>query len=209
KPTVAGTTFGRLTTFESAEAVNATTVRMKTKSPAAIVPDLLSGVEIVPPSVYTDESAENLAKIATKPVGGGAYKLVEWVRDDRMVLEAFDGYWGPKPNIKSIIFKPVPELSTRVLALQNGQADVIVNVAPDQVPIVEKSEKARISKVAGGRNIFVGMRYDNPQLQDKRVRQAFNYALNFDAINRALLNGAGTRTKTTINPPHEPPDARA
>lgn len=189
--------------------VNATTLRLKTKTPAAIVPDLLASVEVVPPSLYTDESADNLAKIGTKPVGSGPYKLVEWVKDDRLVLEAFDDYWGTKPSIKTVIFKPVPELSTRVLALQNGQADVIVNVAPDQVSVVERSEKGRISQVAGGRNIFLGMRNDRPMLADKRVRQAFNYAFNFDAVNRAFLNGAGTRTKTIINPPNEPPDAKA
>ncbi len=213
KPTIGGKptipAFGRLSAFESAEVVNATTVRMKTKTPAAIVPDLLTAVQVVPPSVYADESPDNLAKLATKPVGSGQWKLVEWVKDDRVVLEQFDGFWGPKTNIKQIIVKPVPELSTRVLALQNGQADVIVNVAPDQVPIVERSEKGRISKVAGGRNIFVGMRNDRPMLADKRVRQAFNYAFNFDAVNRALLNGAGTRTKTIINPPNEPADAKA
>ena len=208
KPTIQGT-FGRLTSFDSAEVVNSTTVRMKTKNPAAIVPDMLASVEVMHPGLYADESADNLAKLSTKPVGCGPYKLVEWVKDDRVVLEAFDDYWGPKNNIKTVIVKPVPELSTRVLALQNGQADLIVNVAPDQVPIVERSERARISKVAGGRNIFVGMRVDNPMLADKRVRQAFTYAFNFDAVNRAFLNGAGTRTKTTINPPNEPPDAKA
>ena len=207
KPTIQGT-FGRLTSFDSAEAVDATTVRVKTKEPAAILPDLLASVEVMPPGIYSDESADNLAKIATSPVGSGAYKLVEWVKDDRIVLEAFDGYWGPKPNVKTVIIKPVAELSTRVLALQNGQADVIVNVAPDQAPIVERSERGRISKVAGGRNIFIGMRTDRPMLADTRVRQAFNYAFNFDAVNRALFNGAGTRTKTIINPPHEPPDAK-
>src|SRR5579859_1472627 len=207
KSTIQGT-FTDLTGFVSATPVDATTVRMKTSVPAAIVPDLLTVMEVVPPSAYSDESPENLAKLATTPVGSGAYKLAEWVKDDHITLEAFDGYWGPKPAFKTVIIKPVAELSTRVLALQNGQADVIVNVAPDQAAIVDKSELRRISKVAGGRNIFVGMRVDRPVLTDKRVRQAFNYAFNFDAVNRALLNGAGTRTKTIINPPHEPPDAK-
>jgi peptide/nickel transport system substrate-binding protein len=206
KPTIQGT-FTTLSNFDSASAVDANTVRMKTKSPAAIVPDLLTTVEVIPPSQYTDESDANLAKLATTPVGSGAYKLAEWVKDDHITLEVFDGYWGPKPAFQTVIIKPVPELSTRVLALQNGQADVIVNVAPDQAPVVDKSDKGRISKVAGGRNIFVGLRNDRPQLADKRVRQALNYAFNFDAVNRALLNSAGTRTKTIINPPHEPPDA--
>ena len=207
KPTIQGT-FTDLTGFQSATPVDATTVRMKTAGPSAIVPDLLSTVELVPPSQYSDESEANLAKVATTPVGSGAYKLAEWVKDDHITLEAFDGYWGPKPAFKTVIIKPVPELSTRVLALQNGEADVIVNVAPDQAAVVDKSERGRISKVAGGRNIFLGLRCDRPQLADKRVRQALNYAFNFDAANRALLNGAGTRTKTILNPPHEPPDAK-
>jgi peptide/nickel transport system substrate-binding protein len=207
KPTIQGT-FGRLTTFESATPVDATTVRLKTQSPSAIVPDLMVALELIPPSHYADESEANLAKLATQPVGSGAYRLVEWVKDDHVTLESFDAYWGPKPAFKTVVIKPVAELSTRVLALQNGQADVIVNVAPDQVPIVERSESGRISKVAGGRNIFVGMRTDRPLLADKRVRQAFNHAFNFDAVNRAFLNGAGARTKTIINPPNEPPDAK-
>jgi peptide/nickel transport system substrate-binding protein len=53
------------------------------------------------------------------------------------------------------------------------------------------------------------MRVDHPILSDKRVRQAFNYAFNFDAVNRSLLAGAGARSKTIINPPHEPPNAAA
>jgi peptide/nickel transport system substrate-binding protein len=207
KPSIQGT-FGRLTSFTSAQAVDATTVRMKTENPSAIVPDLMTAVEVIPPGQYADESEANLAKLATKPVGSGAYKLVEWAKDDHLTLEAFEGYWGPKPAFKTVLIKPVAELSTRVLALQNGQADVIVNVAPDQAAIVEKCELGRISKVAGGRNIFVGMRVDRPQLADKRVRQAFNYAFNFDAVNRAFLNGAGSRSKTILNPPHEPPDAK-
>lgn len=208
KPSIQGT-FTDLTGFVSATPVDATTVRMKTRAPAAIVPDLLTVMEVVPPSAYSDESADNLAKVATKPVGSGAYKLAEWVKDDHITLEAFDGYWGPKPAFKTVIIRPVPELSTRVLALQNGEADVIVNVAPDQADVVDKSERGRISKVSGGRNIFVGMRVDRPLLADKRVRQAFNSAFNFDAGNRALLNGAGARTRTILNPPHEPPDAKA
>jgi len=209
RPTIQGVSFTLQTGFESASPVDSTTVRLKTSAPAAIVPDLLASTEVVPPSQYADESEANLAKLATKPVGSGAYKLAEWVKDDHITLEVFDGFWGPKPVFKTVIIKPVPELSTRVLALQNGEADVIVNVAPDQAAVVDRSERGRISKVAGGRNIFVGMRVDRPQLSDKRVRQAFNHAFNFDAVNRALLNGAGARTKTILNPPHEPPDAKA
>jgi peptide/nickel transport system substrate-binding protein len=85
-----------------------------------------------------------------------------------------------------------------------------VNVPPDNAADIDKGDKSRISKVDGLRKIFVGIRTEKqPQLADKRVRQAMNHALNFDALNRALLDGSGKRMKTYFNPPHEPSDAKA
>jgi peptide/nickel transport system substrate-binding protein len=94
--------------------------------------------------------------------------------------------------------------------LKNGEADLIVNVPPDNAADVDRSEQARVARIDGARKIFVGIRTaKHPALADKRVRQAMNHALNFDALNRALLDGAGTRMKGYFNPPHEPPGARA
>jgi peptide/nickel transport system substrate-binding protein len=100
----------------------------------------------------------------------------------------------------------VTQLETRVLALQKGEADLIVNIAPDLVDDVKKF--ANVGSIAGGRDIFIGMRTDHKPLDDKRVRQALNLGFNFDAVNKGLLNGGGMRAKTIINPPHEPPDAK-
>jgi len=199
----------RLINFDRVEVVDRYTFRVKTTAPAATILDELTSYEIMPPSVYADESADNLAKVAAKPVGSGPYKFVEWVKDQRLVMEANPDYWGPKPQIQRLIWRPVAELSTRILALQRGEADVIVNVAPDQMANVERSGNARICRIKGGRNIFVGIRCDRPYLSDKRVRQALNYAVNFDAINRAILGGIGERTKTIVTRPSEqPPNAK-
>ncbi|MDI3341216.1 MAG: ABC transporter substrate-binding protein [Sphaerobacter sp.] len=196
-------TITRLIGYESAEKVDEYTFRVKTSKPAAIFPDLLTSFEIVPPSVYTDADEATIAKVQREPVGSGPYKLVEWVKDDHIRLEAFEDYWGPKPKIKTVIFRPVPELSARVVALQNGEANIIVNVAPDLVPQLEQGENTRISQVTGGRIIFIGIRCDKQPFDDKRVRQALNYAVDWDSINTALLNGAGKRAATIVNPPHQ------
>lgn len=207
KPTIAS--FGKLINFDSASAVDATTVRMKTTAPVAesFLTYQLASYEVMPPSAYTDESDANLAKVSANPVGSGPYKFVEWVKDDHLTMQAFDGYWGKKPAIAKLIWKPVTQVETRLLALQKGEADIVVNVPPDLVDDVKKY--ANVASIAGGRNIYIGMRCDHKPFDDKRVRQAMNYAFNFDAVNKGLLNGAGTRTKTIINPPHEPPDAKA
>lgn len=189
--------------YESAEAIDEYTFRVTTSKPAAIFPDLLTSFEICPPSVYEDDSAENLAFVAQNPIGSGPYTFVEWVRDDHITLEANPDYWGTPPSIQTVIVRPVPELTARVVALQNDEANIIVNVAPDVVEQVEEGENTRISQVTGGRNIFVGIRCDTPPFDDVRVRQALNYAIDWDTIKDALLAGYGERTRTIVNPPNE------
>ena len=192
--------------YVSSTAVDEVTVEVTTSKPAAIFPALLTSFEIMPPSAYGDESADALADVAQNPVGSGPYTFVEWVRDDHITLEANADYWGTKPAIKTVTFRPVPELSARVIALQNGEAQIIVNVAPDVVPQLESGENTRVSSVTGGRNIFVGIRCDKPPFDDVRVRQAINYAVDFESIKVALLGGFGERSATIVNPPNENPD---
>lgn len=189
--------------YESAEAVDEYTFRVTTTKPAAIFPDLLTSFEICPPSAYEDDSAENIANVAQNPVGSGPYKFVEWVRDDHITLEVNPDYWGTPPSIKTVTFRPVPELTARVVALQNDEAQIVVNLAPDVVQQVEDGESTRVSQVTGGRNIFIGIRCDRPPFDDVRVRQALNYAVDWDSIKEALLAGYGERTRTIVNPPNE------
>ncbi|MGD9892593.1 MAG: ABC transporter substrate-binding protein [Dehalococcoidia bacterium] len=202
----------RTVSYDSVEVVDATTFRIKTSAPAPTLLDALTGADssIISPAAYTDESDDNLAKVASNPVGSGPWKLVDWQKDQRMTLEVNPDWWGPTVAFEKIVFRPIGETSTRILALKNGEADVIVNVPPDNAPDIEKGSNTRLSKVDGLRKIFVGLRVDkHPALGDKRVRQAINHAMNWDAISRALLNGEGERMKTIMNPPHEPADAKA
>ncbi len=195
--------------YESAEVIDEYSFRVTTSKPAAIFPDLLASFEIIPPSVYEDDSEENLAKVAQSPVGSGPYKFVEWVRDDRIVLEVNPDYWGKKPAIARVVFRPVPELSARVVALQNEEAQIVVNLAPEVVPQIDSGSNTRVSSVTGGRNIFVGIRCDREPFNDERVRQALNYAIDWESIKVAILEGYGERTRTIVNPPNEDPAAEA
>lgn len=198
----------RTMSYDKVEVVDGTTFRIKTTAPSAVLPDILTGIEIVSPAAYQSETSENLAKVQANPVGSGPWKFVEWQKDQRITMEVNPTWWGPPVAFEKVVFRPVAETSTRILQLKNGESDIIVNVPPDNVADVDKSDKARVSSVDGLRKIFVGMRVDkHPALADKRVRQAIQYAVNFDAISRALLGGKGKRMKTIFNPPHEPPTA--
>jgi peptide/nickel transport system substrate-binding protein len=197
-------TFAPQNNLEGAEVVDEYTFRINTSAPAPIMLDLMNSFEIVPPEHYPMD-ADNV----DQPVGSGKYRFVEWVRDDHVTLEANPDHWDGPPPIQEIIIRPVPEDSSRVIALQNEEAHIIVNVPPELVPQVEDADNTRISDVEGGRSIFVGIRADIEPFGDVRVRQALNYALDFDSISAALLEGFGEKMRTIVNPPNDHPDLEA
>ena len=196
--------FGPQNNVESAEEVDEYTFRINTTAPAPIMLDLMATFELCPIDPYPMDE-ENV----DQPVGSGKYTFVEWVRDDHITLEANPDHWDGPPPIQEIVIRPVPEDSSRVIALQNEEAHIIVNVPPELVPQVEEADNARISDVEGGRSIFVGIRNDIEPFGDVRVRQALNYALDFDSISAALLEGFGEKMRTIVNPPNDHPDLEA
>ena len=95
--------------------VDPLTIRVKTKAPSGTLPSRIQRLAMNSMKAMQDMGP---GKFAQAPVGTGPYKFVEHVRDDHLTLEAFDGYWGPKPPIKHVIFKFIPEDATRIAALQ-------------------------------------------------------------------------------------------
>ncbi len=185
-----------IATIDRVEIVDPLTVNVITKTPFPLLPVRMSPghcgtVGIVPPK-YVAQVGD--AGFAVKPVGTGPYKLVEWVKDDRLVLEANKDYHRGAPAIDRLVFRPVPELTTRVAALLSGQADLVSDVPPDQVGKVKASGVARIEvSTLGG--FIIMMKITNHLMpgpwQDVRVRKAINYAIDMDTIIKTVLEGYG------------------
>ncbi|MBI4278906.1 MAG: hypothetical protein HY660_10655 [Armatimonadetes bacterium] len=131
---------------------------------------------------------------------------MEWIPDERVIIEAWPGYpGGPKP-IQRIIWRPVPEAATRIAELRAGNADIIVNVPPDLADDVARASGARLETVPGMRRIFVGIKQGrHPALADRRVRQALNHAFNCEGMMRSLLAGRGRCSANIANVPDQNP----
>jgi peptide/nickel transport system substrate-binding protein len=168
------------------DVVNATTLNITTKGPIPILLLDLSKVYIVPPK-YTQ--SDNGASLAKKPIGTGPFKFVEWLKDDHITLEANNDYWGGKPKIEKVIFKPIPEDSTRVANLKSNQADIITNLPIAEISSVEGSKDLKATKVPSLRLMFVILDATNGPTKDKRVRQALNYAVDKDALIKNTFQG--------------------
>src|SRR2546430_7053618 len=183
-----------IATIDHVDVVNASTVNVVTSKPFPLLPVRMSPghcgtVGIVPPK-YIEQVGD--AGFAVKPVGSGPYKFVEWVKDERLVLEANRDYHRGAPAIERLVFRPVPELTTRVAALLSGQADLVSDVPPDQMAKIKASGVARTEvSTLGGFVIMVKItNYLMPgPWQDARVRRAINYAIDMDTIIKTVLEG--------------------
>ncbi|MFC1492197.1 ABC transporter substrate-binding protein [Nitrospinota bacterium] len=203
----ARTTIARRMALDRVEIVNDHTVRIHTRRPVATLPSWLVNAFMLAPKYYGETSPKEVLR---KPVGTGPYKLVKWVKDDFIRMEANENWWKGKPNIEVVEWRPVPEVSARIAELEAGTADIITNISPDQGAMFARGERGnQLRGIHGGRRIYIGIRQNYEPFKDKRVRQAMNYAVNFSLIAQSILSGHGMRLATVVNPPNSDQSIKA
>ncbi len=129
------------------------------------------------------------------PVGTGPFKFVEAVRNDHITLDANAAYWGGRPKVDRLIFQIVPESATRMLQLERSQVQVLADVPPSDYSRVTGNKDLKLYSAPGLTILGVGMSNDLGPFKDVRVRQAMNYAVDKDAINKGLYGGATTASQ--------------
>lgn len=179
------------------EIVDEYTVDIITEGPNPIVPETLSFLYALPPEYYTEVGPSGFSQ---SPVGTGPFTFVEWQQGVLIRVQANPDYWGGAPEIDEVVFQPAPEASTRVAMLETGEAHIIANVPPELTPRITGSEGIEIREVPSLRMIFVEFNPFEPPFDDVRVRQAFNYAIDKDALIDIILDGHATRITGVILP---------
>jgi peptide/nickel transport system substrate-binding protein len=112
--------------IDRVEAVDDRTVRIITKYPFGAFEPTMAHVSaaIVNPAV-AEKSGKEFGLGADRASGTGPYKIVSWKKDQEIVLERSEDYWGEKGKTRRIVYRPIPEAASRVLALEAGDVDVI------------------------------------------------------------------------------------
>jgi peptide/nickel transport system substrate-binding protein len=197
---------------ERVDVIDKHTAQVVTKKPFPVLPNNLALLgNIVPPRYF---KAHDMAHLAKNPVGSGPYRFVRWAKDEQVVMEANEQWWGGAPQVKTLVFRPIPEHAVRVAALQAGEIDIAVNIPPHMVPIIDKHPKLYASRAPSVRTIFIPIythKFDTSNklvgpvehpTRDKRVRQAINLAVDVDEIIRTVLEGQAIRVATPLTPKH-------
>jgi peptide/nickel transport system substrate-binding protein len=158
------------------KAVDAATLTVTTPEPDPILPLRLSFLEVVPTSTSTT------AKVR-EPIGTGPYKIEQWDAGQKISLSAWDGYWGDKPAYAKAEYQWRSESSVRAAMITSGEADVAMGLSPD--------DNIGDLGVDYPNNETVALRLDAnaAPLNDIRVRQAINYAIDKEGIVNSLYQG--------------------
>jgi len=180
----------RIDLVKSVTVVDEHTVRINCEKPYPTLLEGLAEIFMVPARAIREVPKT----LADKPVGTGPYTLQAWRREQSVMLVRNDGYWGPKPQIPAIEFRIIPDVSARVSALLAGEVHLIPDVPPQSMDQVNRAGSTETRSVTGRRVIFVAFNTMQPgPLQDLRVRQAINYAVDVDKIIRTVMEGNARR----------------
>jgi peptide/nickel transport system substrate-binding protein len=172
----------------NAEALGPAKVRLTTKTPYPVLLAQLVKLSIVP-KAYVERVGDQ--EFNLKPLGSGPYRVGEWRKGVQVRLDANDGYWRGKPPFKTVIFRAVPDVSTRVADLKTGRADLIRLVPPDEAIALKSNGRLAVLTVPTERVGYLSINALAGPTADVRVRRAIAYAIDKQALVDALLQGFG------------------
>jgi peptide/nickel transport system substrate-binding protein len=175
----------------SVEKIDEYTVKITTPEPNALFFSILADAwAMIPPGYFEEVGQEGFNE---HPVGTGPYEFIEWVKGDHITFEANLDYWRGAPKIQTVIFRPIPESSTRVAAIQTGEVDIVTRLSSEEAQSLVGVENVKIIKYPVTRVYYIA--FNNlttgvgQPTEDPLVRQAMNYAVDVDAIIDALFDG--------------------
>jgi len=152
---------------------------------------ILSGAGWIVPKAYVERVGDDGFKKA--PVGLGPYKFVSYTPGIELVMEANEAYWRKIPSVKRLVFKTVPDSTTRLAMLKRGEVDIAYLLEGPQAQEVKRDPNLKLA-FSGGIAIFYLDFLDqwDPKSpwHDRRVRLAANYAIDRQALSEAETLGA-------------------
>ena len=184
------------------EVIDDYNVKLITDDPDVLFVRVLSEMSIISAEQFAEGGNQAIEEF---PIGTGPFKFVEWVKGNRIVLEANPDYWKEgKPHVAEVIFRPIPESSTRLAAIQTGEVHIVNRLSSDEakrllgVPGVQvvRYPVDRVYYIAFN-NLTTGV---GQPTEDALVREAMNLAVDRQAIIDGLFDGFADLSNGFLTP---------
>ena len=134
------------------------------------------------------------------PVGTGPYMLKQWTPNVKLTLVANPDYWGSKPALTTVIYKPIPDNTARLQALQTGEIQGMDYVAPADYATVQKDSNLQLLKRPVSSVGYIGLNQAKPPMDKLLVREAVAHAIDKAAIIKAIYGQTGEAANQFLPP---------
>ena len=207
----------RLGNFAQAIKVDDHTVRVRVEKEEPLWETLLNLQQVmIIPEEYTKglSGDPNVAEdgdyeaFSLAPVGTGPYAVSEFTPGQKVVYTRFDDFWGDAAPLQKATVIRISETASRITALKTGEADIVTNIAPDQLSQIDSDPNLKTVGSATALFHVMIMNVNHPNLKDPKIRQAMSLAIDRDTLNEALWLGKAivpsTHTMKEMGELHQP-----
>ncbi|MEN6429755.1 MAG: ABC transporter substrate-binding protein [Coriobacteriales bacterium] len=154
-------------------------------------------MSLAAPMVSPKALQDNNNSVMEAPCGTGPYKFVEWNKGENVVLVRNDDYWGEKAKTKNIIFRFIADNSARVLALTNGEVDMIDGIDATVVDQI-KNGGCELFEAPGMNVNYMAYNVTSPLFKDVAARKAFSQAIDRQELVQSLYQGYSEVAETIL-----------
>src|SRR5438477_3273745 len=161
--------------------------------------NVFSGSGWVVPKKYMEQVGKD--GFWKHPIGLGPYKFVSHTPGVELVMEAYEGYWRKMPSVKRLVFKSVPESTTRLAMVKRGEADVAYLLDAPQAIEVKRDPSLKLASSGGIGTFYLALleQFDpKSPWADKRVRLAAMHAIDVKALSESETLGASRPTGNVV-----------
>jgi peptide/nickel transport system substrate-binding protein len=178
------------------KAVDEFTVQFILKEPFSPLLSILANHE---GGIISPKTIEKYGKkIIQEPNGTGPFAFDSWSPGQEITLTKNDSYWGDEPKVDKVIFKVVPEDSTRISMIETGEAHIAEPLPVAVMDQVESSPSMDVYRSEGYGTEYLGFNVNNEPFNDERVRKAIAHAIEMDSIIKGVFNNVGVKANSLM-----------
>lgn len=188
--------------FTAVEAPDPYTVTITTDGPYGPMESLMCNMSLgIMDADYIEKYGLDLGTSVEGENGTGPFKVVSWERDQEIVVERFDDYFGTPAKLQTVVYTVIPEAASRVIALETGEVDVIDKPTDEDLARLEADTEnfTVLRKPTISQRLF-RFGCNDPIISNTKVRQAIVYAIDRQAIIDALFTGSAYPSTAPLAP---------